>query len=342
MAQVEGTGAGGSPIIKDGVYDPLAWLDAYAKKDDTAPQLPPETPTPSDPGGTGTGGTGYGGYGYGGSGGGSAGGASSNGQQYIEDYRLKFFKGERPPKELLSKAVANGWSLAYFEQQVRLKDPRYYKSLEARTLLPQFNDQMKLMFPGLSDKTKQAALMKNPFYKRIALWYLKNGIGTLGESGMELLYSKVTNTRRWNKQNPLYRSYLRNKDAAVQAESNPIVFKQLEAGMKQAFQNAGVQMDDSYFKEFFKSRYASSSGIGDLVTNLGTIASTGGSYSWFQGQPVDTGTVKTAAFNSGKQGADLRSRMNQAFGIRKSFLDSDAQGFDTAINQQGKLVKQTI
>jgi hypothetical protein len=332
---------GGSPIIKDGVYDPLAWLDAYSKKDDGNPQLP-EGVDDGDGGGGGTdGGSGGSGGGYGG-GGGSGGGSADNGQQYIEDYRLKFFKGEKPPKELLSKAIANNWSLAYFEQQVRLKDPRYYKSLEARTLLPQFNNQMKIMFPGLANKTKQAALMQNPFYKRIALWYLKNGIGTLGEAGMELLYTKVTNTRRWNKQNPTYRTYLRNKDAAVQAESNPIVFKQLEAGMKQAFQNAGVQMHDSYYKEFFKSRYASSSGIGDLVKNLGTIAATGGSYSWFQGQPTDRGTVKTAAFSAGKKGTDLRSRMNQAFGVRQSFLGSDQQGFDTAMNKQGKLVKQTI
>lgn len=338
---------------KSGIWDPLAWLDAYDKNKEQGtnlwqsaaassanPALPGDPADPAPPSDPAPGGS-YGGS-YGSSSGGSSGGAADTGQQYIEAYRLKFFKGEKPPSDILQKAIANNWSIAYFEQQVRLKDKSYYKSLEARTLLPQFNTTMKVLFPGLSDKTRQAALMKSPLYKRTALWYLKNGVGLLGDAGMEILYNRITGTKQWNRNNPAYRAYAKNKDATVQAELNPLVFKQLEGAMKTAFQQLGMQVDDSYYKQFFRSRYASSTGVRDLADNLSTIASTAGSYSWFQGQANDDKTVKTAAFNAGKQGTDLRSRMNQAFGVRQSFLKSDARGFGTDVSEQGKLVKTTL
>ena len=360
MAKVEGTGTGapGVRYTKDGTplfpaapgnnnkaYNPLWWLDQNknTSKSNTAGNLPgskPKTPATSGSGGSGSGSYGGGGGSGGGIGGGGSG--TGTGQRYLEDYQLKFFKDGKPPADILQKAIKDNWSLAYFEQRVRLGDPKYYKSTEARLLLPKFNKTMKILFPGLADMSKQAALMKSPFYKRTAMWYLKNGIGKLGDGGMDMLYGKITNTKRWNKYNPEYKAYIKNRNASVQAEANPIVFKQLGEAMKNAFKKTGIEIGDDYFSEFVKSRYASSSGISDLSTNLGTIASTSGAFNWFQGEPTSQGQVKTAAFNANKAGTDLRSRMNKAFGIEKGFKGSQEQGFGASMNEQGKLVKKTI
>ena len=178
---------------------------------------------------------------------GGGGSANPGLSEYIQDYRLKFFAGGTPPKALLDQAKKNNWSVAYFEQQVRRNDPRYYKSLEARVFLTTFNRQMKLLFPGLADQTKQRQLMKSPFYKRTALWYLKNGIGSLGDAGTEFLYSRITNTKRWNRANPDYKAYARNANVNVQAESNPLVFKQLQQAMQEAFKDEGMEVSDDYY-----------------------------------------------------------------------------------------------
>jgi len=201
---------------------------------------------------------------------------------------------------------------------------------------------MKMLFPGLADKSRQQALMKSSFYKRQAMWYLRNGIGLMGDSGAEMLYGRMTNTDRWNKANPYYKTYAKNANISVQNESNPLVYKQLHAALQQSFKDMGMELPEDYYRSFFKSRYASSTGMKDLSTNLNDIAQQSSSLGWFQGEGMDRGQVKTAAFGSDIGATDLRSKMKKAFGVRGSFLSGDQKGFDTQLSQQGKLVKPLI
>lgn len=335
------------------VYNPLWWTTRGWKlvngkwvkpgSPGKKPPLPKPKPTATNP--TGGGGSGGGSYGSGGGGGGGGGGgATGKGlSTYIQQYRLKFIPGGKPPADLLKKATDNNWSLAYFDQQVRKDDPHYMRSIEAKKVLPEFAKTMKMLFPGLAKRGTQGQLMQSSFYKRMALWYLKNGVSSaVGGVGAEQLYGHITNTNKWNQANPYYKQYQRNADIAVQGEANPLVYKQLHSALKQSFKDMGMDLPDDYYGSFFKSRYASSEGIKDLATNLNGIAQQSGSLGWFQGQSMDRGQIKTAAFDTEPAGLDLRSKMNKAFGVRNSFLGSEQKGFDTSLSQGGKLVRPNL
>jgi hypothetical protein len=201
---------------------------------------------------------------------------------------------------------------------------------------------MKILFPGLSSRARQQALMQSPFYKKTALWYLRSGAG-VRRSGEEELFAKITGTRRWAKNNPYWKLYARNRNVAVAAEANPLLYKQYLEGMKQNFESVGLRdLPDDYYRTFYKSRYASESGLKELQQNLQTYGQAGASYGWFQGKPMDTGQVKTATLDSSAKGQDLRARLGRAFGTRGSFLSGKTPGFESDLDEQRRLVQPTL
>ena len=301
-------------------------------------------------GNPGGGGGGGGGGGYGGGGGGGGAAANPGLSTYIQEYRLRFHPGGDPPAAILKAAKDGKWSLAYFDQQIRAKDPKYWRSTEGKGLLVSFNKTMRILFPGLSNKAKQAALMKSPFYKREAMWYLKNGIG-LTKNGEESLYGHITNTKRWNKANPHWKAYSRNKNAAVISEANPVMYKSYLDDLKQSFERAGVRVDkgdgtvglpDDYFRTFFKSRYASKSGFQELQENLKGYVQQSGSLAWMQGQAPTKGQTKTAILGTGPGATDLRSRLAKSFNVQTSFFGTEPGEAETAMSKSGKLIKPLL
>jgi hypothetical protein len=333
------------------IYDPLWWTpppkpgpgyvwknNKWVKKPTGKPVLPGDkpkpTPVPASPSGGG------GGYGGGGGGGGTANPGLST---YIQEYRLRFRPGGDPPPDLLKKAKDNNWSIAYFDQQVRLNDKNYWRSIEAKSLLPSFNRTMKILFPGLADKTKQAALMKSKFYKQTAMWYLKNGIG-MRKGGEEVLYGHITNTARWNKANPYWKDFAKNRNIGVVAESNPLLYKQYLDTLKEGFAQVGLdKLPEDYYRTFFRGRYASKEGIGQLAENLKQYSGTAASQGWFQGEGLSSGQTKTAVLDADAQGRDLRARMAKSFGVRSSFLGSEEKPLGNAnLNERGKLVNPLV
>jgi hypothetical protein len=246
-----------------------------------------------------------------------------------------------PPADMLKKAEKDNWSLLYWNDQVRANDPHYIRSEEARTYLKTFSTTMRALFPGMADKTKQAALMKTPFYKRTAMWYLKQGLGAKGTPGQERLYSHITNTRRWNQTNPYWRDYARNANPETVLEANPLMYKAHLSELKNSFKEMGMELPDSYYKAFFQSRYANKSGFSQVLENLKGIQQGAASFGWFTGAEPNKNQVKQLAFG-GPQQTDLRSRLSKSLGVRNSFLGNEAKSFDTQLSQQGKLVKPLI
>jgi hypothetical protein len=306
----------------------------------TTSKSPPAS-TEGDSGGSGDSG-GYGGSG--GSSGGSSGSAGAGMSTYLQEYRIKFHSKGSPPKDLLKQATNGNWSLAYFDQMVRSKDPEYLGSKEAKSLLlgdGGLNQTMKILFPGLADASKQKALLQSPFYKRIATWYLRNGIG-LQQNGEAILYERVTGTKKWNQNNPYWKLYAKNRNASVQAEANPLAYKAHVEALQNAFKDVGMQMPDDYYTSFFKSRYASSSGFSGFTDNLKQLSQQGGAYNWFEGHGTTNNENKQVLFGQGKPQADLKSRLSQHFNVQSSFLSKDQEGFGTEQNKQGKLIKSTL
>ena len=282
-----------------------------------------------------------GGSSSGSSGGGSA--KSSGLSPYIQEYRNRFFAKGSPPSSLLSQATSKKWSLAYFDTQVRLTDPNYWKSTEASLVLPHFNQTMKVLFPGLSSKQNEQKLMATKFYKNVALWYLRNGVGLKGTAGTDLLYNHITSTTRWKANNPYWNAYERNQNIAVQSEANPMLYKAYLDGMKSSFGAVGLNnLPEDYYKTFFRSRYASANGMKEMTNNLQQYGQQGGSFGWWQGQGMNPEQTKAETLNAGVQGQDLRSRLNKAFSVQKSVLGSTDQGFQTGMSNNNQIVNPNL
>ena len=255
---------------------------------------------------------------------------------YTQAYRLMFGRNVRPPRALLKQAKDGKWSISYFQMQVRLRDKNYINSLEAKRRLvgeKGFRETMKVAFPELIDEKR---LMKTKFYKRLALNFLRHGWT------QEDLLRKVAVNRRFLRQNPEYRAYVRGQAALGETQINPLVFRQHQEALKSAFGAYGLDMGDDYYKTFFKSRYASQGGLQTLQQNLKDIAESRGAQEWFQGRAVDAGQIKTAALEAGTSGTDLRARFQRSLGTQKSFVGAEQRSFETQLSKQGKLVRPLI
>jgi hypothetical protein len=324
-------------VDPDLVYDPLGWLDLLPENEQPGNDNPPPittTTTKNPPGEQGPGTSG----GYSGGGGGGGGSANPGLSEYIQDYRIRFFNDGKPPADLLKKAKDQNWTLAYFEMQVRLHDPKYLRSKEAKALLPQFNRTMQILFPGLAKRDKQAQLMKSDFYRKQAVWYLRQGIGLLGDQGMELLYGRITNTRRWNQNNPYWKAFAKNRNINTQLEADPLRYKTYLETFKQNFHEVGLtDIPDDYFRTFFRSRYASEEGISQMQQNLKTYVGGRGALQWFEGKPMTTKDVKTATLDAGQKGRDLRWRLASKVGTRQNFIGSEQQGFGKKLNEREQI-----
>jgi hypothetical protein len=175
----------------------------------------------------------------------------------------------------------------------------------------------------------------------MAMWYLKKGIGAKGTAAQEILYNHITNTKRWNQTNPYWRDYARNTNPATVLEANPLMYKAHLSELKNSFKEMGMELPDNYYKAFFQSRYASSSGFGQVVENLKGVQQGANSFGWFTGTEPNKEQVKQLAFG-GEQQTDLRSRLAKSLGVRQSFLSGQQKGFDTQLNPQKKLIRPLI
>jgi hypothetical protein len=103
-----------------------------------------------------------------------------------------------------------------------------------------------------------------------------------------------------------------------------------------------MELPEDYYRTFFKSRYASSDTIGEMQSELKTLAQGKGAFDWFQGRPMNRQETKQTIFG-GEQAPDLKNRLARAFSVKSSFLGSDEKPLGNAnLNEQGKLTNNLI
>lgn len=271
--------------------------------------------TPTGPGGPGRGG-------YGGGGGGGDAGLS----QYIQRYRIMFGKNVNPPSDLLAKAKANNWSIAYWDMQVRLNDKKYIRSAEAKQRILPFKQTMKSLFPNIADSNHPMQTSK--MYKNLALQYLRQGWNS------DQLLEAVSNTRAWRRANPQYKQYLKGQAAlGTVTEANPLMYKQYVNSLKGAFAEYGMEMPTEYLRSFFRSRYASKAGFGDFSSNLKNLAQGASAFGTWEGTPLNPQQTKDVLFG-GKEQSDLRQRISRAFQVEQSMAGSQVRAPEISLDQK--------
>jgi hypothetical protein len=248
----------------------------------------------------GTGGSGGGGGGvrYVGGGGGKEGLSA-----YIQRYRMMFGDpNANPPKDLLQKAKDGNWSDAYWQFMVRQKDPKYFRSDEAKKKLADLGQYMKAIGIG--------------FNKSFAKEYLREGWT------MTQLQNRVTKLKEFKQKYPHWAAFTKAQRAQGAAkQANPLAYQAYKTTFRNAFQQAGVVVPEGYERSFFKS------GISDdeFIQNFSLLGQTQQAANWDLGG-LSQQQHRTAMF-SGKGAGQLRTQLQQALQKQQRFFQSQAAGF---------------
>jgi hypothetical protein len=195
-----------------------------------------------------------------GSSGGSSNGSSGGNfkQSYIQEYRLIFDANVKVNMKLVDEAAKNNWSLRYFRMQVRLRDPRYFKSAEAkeRTLL--FTQYWKAVFPGA--KVTRGLLRD----------YLRSSWSELK------LQQEMTKLPAFRKQYAYYGQFATAQRREGLAKNvNPLAYKQYQQTFRNAYRQLGMEPPAGYERLFFRSGMSDEDFLNNLQTmSRGSVAAT--------------------------------------------------------------------
>lgn len=240
-----------------------------------------------------------------GSGGGGGGGGNEGLSAYIQAYRMMFGDtGAKPPKELLQRAKDGNWSTAYWQFMVRQKDPRYFRSAEAKQKLADLGQYMKAI--GIK------------YDKAFAKQYLRQSWT------MTQLQNKVVGLKEFKQKYPHWATFAKAQRAQGAAKQvNPLAYQAYQATFRNAFQQAGVNAPEGYERTFFKS------GITDdeFLQNFSALGQTQAAAGWDLGGL--TQQQHKGVMFSGKGSAQTRTQLQQALQKQQRYFQKGAGTFGT-------------
>jgi hypothetical protein len=232
--------------------------------------------------------------------------STNKNQAYIQMYRLLFGANVKPNMNLINQAVKNRWSSSYFKMQVRLKDPRYFKSVEAKQKTAEFQQYWKSVFPDA------------PMNKKILKDYLRQGWSS------QQLFDQVRQTQRFQREYKHFGAFERAQRQAGQAKVvNPLAYKQYQDTFRDAFSQAGVQAPTGYERAFFRS------GISDdeFLQNFSFLGQAQAAGQWDLGG-ISQQQQKSTMF-SGAGSAKVRTQLQQALQKQQRFFQKPTASFGT-------------
>jgi hypothetical protein len=210
----------------------------------------------------------------------------------------------KPPSDLLKKAEAGNWSIAYWKMMVRLNDPKYFKSAEAKQNLAELRSYWKAVLPG----TK--------LNKQFAKDYLRHGWSATQ------LQNKISQLPGFKKQYPFWKAFSAAQRAAGTAKQvNPLVYKQYLKGFEDVYKQSGGKVPQGYEKLFFKS------GITDdeFMQNYSVLAQTAAASRWDVGGLTQQ-QQKSELFN-GKGANQVRGLLQIALNKQQGYMKAAGSQF---------------
>jgi len=240
--------------------------------------------------------------GYGGS---SSSSASPGLSAYIQAYRIMFdATGVKPPAELLKRAEAGNWSIAYWNMQVRLNDKKYFASAEAKKNLAELRNYWKAVLPG----TK--------LNMHFAKDYLRHGWNETQ------LQDKISQLPSFQRQYPFWKAFAAAQRKVGAAKMvNPLAYKQYAAGFADVYKQAGALAPQGYEELFFRS------GLSDdeFVKNYSILAQTANAAQWDVGGLNEQ--QKQSELFSGKGANQVRGLLQTALNKQQRYFQSNPTGF---------------
>lgn len=253
------------------------------------------------------------GGGDGGGGGGTGGGASYSAaraglSQYIQRYRLMFDNASvSPPRSLLKQAEAGNWSGSYWDMMVRLKDPHYIRSAEAKQRLAELRTYWKAVLPGTKVNTG------------FAKDYLRHGWTATQ------LQNQIMRRPEAQKLYPHWQAFMRaQREQGAAKAVNPLQYKAYASGFADIYKQAGRPAPKGYEKLFFKS------GLSDdeFAKNYSALAETRTAARWDVGGVTEQ--QQRAQLFNGKGANQVRGLLQQALNKQQRFMQAQRSPYRVA------------
>ncbi|MDD5518645.1 MAG: hypothetical protein PHV98_04765 [Candidatus Omnitrophica bacterium] len=243
-----------------------------------------------------SGGGGGGSYSYGGGGGGGS--AKAGLSAYIQQYRLMFDDaGAKPPADLLKRAEAGNWSMAYFKMMVRLQDKAYFRSAEAKQRLAELNSYWKAVLPG----TK--------LNRNFAKDYLRHGWTATQ------LQNQISQLPAFKKQYPFWQAFMKAQRQQGTAKAiNPLQYKAYAKSFADVYKQAGVGAPEGYERLFFRSGLTDE----EFVRNYSMLAETRNAAQWDVGGLTEQ--QQRAGLFDQKGASQVRGLLQQALNKQQRFM----------------------
>ena len=253
---------------------------------------------PGSPGGKTTGG---GGYGHGGGYSTAKAGLSA----YIQAYRHMFDNPNvNPPKDLLKKAEAGNWSIAYWNMMVRLTDKAYFRSAEAKRNLAELRSYWKAVLPGVK------------LNKAFARDYLRHGWTATQ------LQNQIMRLPAAQKQYPFWRAFMKAQRQEGAAKNiNPLQYKAYAKSFADVYKQAGVAAPKGYERLFFKSGLTDE----EFVRNYSMLAETRNAAQWDVGGLTEQ--QRRAGLFDQEGASQVRGLLQQALNKQQHFFQASPSGF---------------
>ncbi|MDD3983516.1 MAG: hypothetical protein PHU54_06180 [Candidatus Omnitrophica bacterium] len=244
------------------------------------------------------------------SGGGGGGGGSANAglSAYTQAYRLMFDDaGVKPPSDLLQKADAGNWSIAYFKMMVRLQDKAYFKSAEAKKNLSELRSYWNAVLPGVK------------LNRQFARDYLRHGWTATQ------LQNQISKLPAFQKQYPFWKAFTRAQRQQGAAKAvNPLQYKAYAAGFTDVWKQSGGVAPQGYERLFFKS------GLSDqeFAENYSMLAQGNAAAKWDVGGLTEQ-QRRSELFN-GKGASQVRGLLQIALNKQQQYMRAPGSGFRVA------------
>ncbi len=233
-----------------------------------------------------------------GGGGGGGGSAKAGLSAYIQQYRLMFDDaGAKPPADLLKRAEAGNWSMAYFKMMVRLQDKAYFRSAEAKQRLAELNSYWKAVLPG----TK--------LNRNFAKDYLRHGWTATQ------LQNQISQLPAFKKQYPFWQAFMKAQRQQGTAKAiNPLQYKAYAKSFADVYKQAGVGAPEGYERLFFRSGLTDE----EFVRNYSMLAETRNAAQWDVGGLTEQ--QQRAGLFDQKGASQVRGLLQQALNKQQRFM----------------------
>ena len=225
--------------------------------------------------------------------------------------------------ELINQAMAKGWSKELFTIEFKQNDPNYSKTGEYKSRETQFGEYWQQLF---GTESQMDSFLKDKYIKSMF-------------DAPDKMLNDIKETSEFKLQYGNWDDFVAAQDElgnTAQILENPQLYKIYKEGLRQAFNDVGMDIPDGWDKTFYKSGLTGD----EIKSNVRQFVTMEQSQQFMTGEKTDMQTA--VGLGDKKAGGDLRTRMNKALAKHRAYGQTREVGPRVEETEGSKFITQRI